>query len=77
MPRDVRHSAILPLKIDPDTWPRDASGNLKPIFVCACGLSKNFPLCDGAHKACAAEDPNLVYRYDPASGQVVSPTPRP
>jgi CDGSH iron-sulfur domain-containing protein 3 len=74
MPRDVRHTAMLPHKIDPATWPRDAAGNLKPIFVCACGLSKNFPLCDGTHKACAAEQPGTVYRYD-ASGQVIAQSP--
>lgn len=65
MARVIRHEATGPVKIDPATWPRDAAGNLKPIWVCACGLSKTFPLCDATHKGCAGEEPGKVYEYDP------------
>lgn len=65
MARLIRHEATGPVKIDPATWPRDEQGNLKPIFVCACGLSQNFPFCDGAHKACrASEAAGKLYVYD-------------
>ena len=30
-----------------------------------CGLSKNYPLCDGSHKICRQhEQPGKMYRYD-------------
>jgi len=77
MPRDVTHHAAAPIKIDPALapgatppapnvvpWPRDDQGNLKPVFVCACGLSAKFPFCDGSHKACRDETPGVVYRYE-------------
>ncbi|MBX3403332.1 MAG: CDGSH iron-sulfur domain-containing protein [Phycisphaeraceae bacterium] len=65
MARLIRHEATGPVKIDPATWPRDEQGNLKPIFVCACGLSQNFPFCDGAHKSCrASEAADKLYLYD-------------
>lgn len=75
MARLVRHEQTAPLKIDPATWPRDEQGNLKPIFVCACGISAKFPLCDGTHKCCKSEEPGLVYRYDPQTRAVTETTP--
>ncbi|MBS0187694.1 MAG: CDGSH iron-sulfur domain-containing protein [Planctomycetes bacterium] len=73
MARLVRHEQTGPIKIDPATWPRDAQGNLKPIFVCACGLSSKFPFCDGTHKGCN-EEPGMVYRYDPVTKAVLDAT---
>mgnify|MGYP000959198521 CR=1 FL=1 len=77
MPRIVRHTVSEPIKIDPSTWPRDAEGNLKAIFVCACGISARFPICDGTHKKCRDESPNVDYAYDPTAGTrtPLSPTP--
>jgi len=75
MPRIVRHEAIGPTKIDPATWPRDAAGNLKAIFVCGCGLSEKFPICDGTHKICTAEQPGHIYTYDPTTKQVIDQRP--
>ncbi|MBS0196740.1 MAG: CDGSH iron-sulfur domain-containing protein [Planctomycetes bacterium] len=72
MARTVRLEANGPVKIDPTTWPRDAAGNLKPIFVCACGLSLKFPICDGTHKSCVAEAAGVEYCYDPAGRQLKS-----
>lgn len=58
MPRLVRLTHMGPIKIEPPLE--------KPVFVCACGLSQKFPICDGAHKACrvAESDPNALYIYD-------------
>lgn len=75
MPRIVRHTASDSIKIDPATWPRDAAGNLKNIWVCACGISKTFPFCDGSHKRCKDESPSSDYVYDPATGERTPVTP--
>ncbi|MBL0928494.1 MAG: CDGSH iron-sulfur domain-containing protein [Phycisphaerales bacterium] len=72
MPRLIRHEATGPIKIDPNTLPRDEHGNLKPIWICACGLSQTMPMCDGAHKGCrASEQPGRLYVYDAARKTVV------
>ncbi len=34
------------------------------IYICACGLSKNKPYCDGSHKATIAEAQNELYVYE-------------
>jgi len=63
MARIVRLTATGPAKIEP----RD-----KPISICACGLSKTFPFCDGAHKTTAKlEQPGRLYQYDPTTFAVV------
>jgi CDGSH-type Zn-finger protein len=65
MARLVKLSATGPVKIEPSD---------KPVFVCACGLSKRFPLCDGTHKTCRDEAEGQTFVYDesgqrhPASG---------
>ena len=42
MPRLVKFEATGPIKIEPQE---------KPVFICACELTKKFPFCDGTHKA--------------------------
>jgi CDGSH-type Zn-finger protein len=74
MARLVKLSANGPVKIDPATWPRDEQGNLKNVWVCACGLSKTFPFCDATHKKCREEQAGCVYEYN-AAGEVVSCKP--
>jgi len=67
MARLVRHDATDPIKIDPKTLNPD-----KPIFICACGLSQNFPFCDGSHKPCrTSEAAGKVYIYDKARKTVI------
>jgi len=56
MPRVIKHTATGPLVVkasDEDT------------FICMCGLSKNYPFCDGAHKlARKNEEEGKLYTYD-------------
>ncbi len=33
-------------------------------WICLCGLSKNQPFCDGAHKLCDNEEEGRIYEYD-------------
>ncbi|EQD48225.1 Iron sulfur domain protein-containing, CDGSH-type domain protein, partial [mine drainage metagenome] len=33
----------------------------KVVAVCQCGLSRNKPFCDGAHKATHGETPGQIY----------------
>jgi len=35
-----------------------------PVAVCACGLSKTFPFCSGAHIKIQDEDDDETYVYD-------------
>lgn len=82
MARLVRHEAIGPVKIDPATLPLGPDGKPKKIAVCACGLSRTFPVCDGTHKQ-LAEEPGPIYCYDPSvraaieSGGIVMREPLP
>lgn len=76
MPRLVRLDATGPIKIEPASFPRDEQGNLKPMFICACGLSQNLPFCDGSHKPCKVnEQPGVLYVYDAARKAVVDSKP--
>ncbi|HYE03868.1 MAG TPA: CDGSH iron-sulfur domain-containing protein [Phycisphaerales bacterium] len=70
MARLVRREPTGPIKIDPATL--DPS---KPIFICACGLSRAFPFCDGTHKICRNEEPGTLYEYDPRTAEVLRARP--
>jgi len=34
------------------------------VAICACGLSKNKPYCDGTHKITRDEEAGKLYAYD-------------
>lgn len=70
MARTVRIEATGPIRIDPSQFPRDEQGNLKAIWVCACGLTGTPPFCDKSHNACKHEQPGMIYEYDPVTKAV-------
>lgn len=60
MPRLVRHDHDGPVRLDPASLPPD-----RLIWICACGLTKNVPFCDGSHKRCRdTEPPGTLCVYD-------------
>lgn len=67
MARLIRLDTAGPVKIPPEQFPRDEAGNLKAIWICACGLTATPPFCDKTHKVCAGEEPGKVYEYDPVT----------
>jgi CDGSH-type Zn-finger protein len=75
MARLIRIEATGPIKIDPSQFPRDEQGNLKAIWICACGLTSTPPFCDKSHKACTNETPGMIYEYDPKTKGIKSSRP--
>ncbi|MFG0258247.1 MAG: CDGSH iron-sulfur domain-containing protein [Phycisphaerales bacterium JB043] len=66
MARMIRHEHTGPIRLDPQD---------KPYFVCACGLTQNFPHCDGSHKNCTNEQPDTLYTYDKTRTSIQSEQP--
>ena len=60
MAREITHDATGPLKLDESDLD-DEKGN---IAVCLCGLSENYPFCDGSHRAAEDEEPGVRYKYE-------------
>jgi CDGSH-type Zn-finger protein len=56
MARLVVHTAKQP---HPVTTPKGDT-----VYVCLCGLSKNYPLCDGSHRKAADEQDGVIYIYN-------------
>lgn len=62
MARLVRLERDGPMRLEPQD---------KPVWICGCGLTRNFPFCDGTHKAaCREEQPGTLYVYD-SEGRLV------
>ena len=58
MARLIKHEQNVPYEIP--------EGTELPLYICACGLSKNKPFCDGSHRKTKDEDAADVYVYDDA-----------
>ena len=58
MARLVEHDANRPRKLDES----DIDPEKGDIAICQCGLSGQFPFCDGTHRETESED-DACYRY--------------
>ncbi|WP_440008478.1 CDGSH iron-sulfur domain-containing protein [Halomicrococcus sp. SG-WS-1] len=68
MAREVTHTATGPLKLDED----DLDPEKGDVAVCLCGLSDDYPFCDGSHRVTEDEEEGVVYRYEDGERRVVS-----
>ncbi|MDH3584986.1 MAG: CDGSH iron-sulfur domain-containing protein [Phycisphaerae bacterium] len=56
MARMIRHDA---------TGPHEIKASDQSTWICMCGLSKDYPVCDGSHKLCRQqEQEGKLYRYE-------------
>lgn len=64
MPRLVQFSDKGPIEIPPQQ---------ESVWICGCGLSQNFPHCDGSHNKCERAEPDdqKVYVYDENRKRVI------
>lgn len=60
MPREITHEAHGP-KILTEADIDEEKGD---IAVCLCGLSADYPFCDGSHNSTLDEDPDTLYKYE-------------
>lgn len=60
MARLVRHEARGPRRLDES----DIDPEKGDIAICQCGLSADYPFCDGSHRATESEADGVLYRYE-------------
>ncbi|PSP97306.1 (Fe-S) protein [Halobacteriales archaeon QS_5_70_17] len=68
MARQVVHTAREPRIVTPE----DIDEEHGDVAVCQCGLSEEYPFCDGSHRVTHDEAEGVVYEYegdDPEGGR--------
>ena len=60
MPREITHDAQGPRYLDED----DIDEEKGDIAICMCGLSAEYPFCDGSHNGTLDEDDETLYKYE-------------
>jgi CDGSH-type Zn-finger protein len=68
MPREVTLDATGPRFLDAD----DVDPAKGDVAVCQCGLSEEFPFCDGSHRSTEDEAPDERYKYVDGERRVVA-----
>lgn len=63
MARVIVHDENGPLKLDED----DLDPEKGDVAICLCGLSEEYPYCDGTHRVTRDEGRETLYRYEDAS----------
>lgn len=66
MGRLVEHDATGPRRLDES----DIDPEKGDIAVCQCGLSGEYPFCDGTHRETGSEDDDTCYRYVRRDGEL-------
>lgn len=67
MGRLVEHDATGPRKLDES----DIDPEKGDVAVCQCGLSDEFPFCDGTHRVTDSESDGDCYRYVDEDGEKI------
>ncbi|MFB6080873.1 MAG: CDGSH iron-sulfur domain-containing protein [Haloferacaceae archaeon] len=57
--REVTHAAEGPYVVTPD----DIDAEKGDVAICLCGLSDDYPFCDGSHRATEDETAGVRYKY--------------
>ncbi|GIW63949.1 MAG: hypothetical protein KatS3mg091_751 [Patescibacteria group bacterium] len=52
------------IKIFTQKQPKPIKVGQKELWICQCGLSANFPFCNGTHHKIQDEPDNEVFEYD-------------
>lgn len=65
--REVTLDATGPIRLDED----DIDEEKGDIAVCRCGLSDEFPFCDGSHRRTEGEEAGVRYAYVDGERRVV------
>jgi CDGSH-type Zn-finger protein len=60
MSRAIVHTETGPRRLDED----DIDLEKGDIAVCQCGLSEEYPFCDGSHRATEDESDDHLYKYE-------------
>lgn len=58
MAREVTHDETGPYIVEPEDF--EEKGD---VAVCLCGLSNDYPFCDGSHRVAEDESPGTTYKY--------------
>lgn len=58
--REVTHEARGPRIIGPE----DLDEEKGDVAICLCGLSGDYPFCDGSHRATEDEEAGVRYKYE-------------
>ncbi|MFB6165444.1 MAG: CDGSH iron-sulfur domain-containing protein [Haloarculaceae archaeon] len=59
MSREITHDAHGPRIVDEEEF--EERGN---IAICQCGLSADYPFCDGSHQNTTDEEEGVRYKYE-------------